>query len=509
MPDIIDLTREQSLPPIAVVSPEARDEKRRDEGGEQRRKPRGERERVEQRDKGHRDREHKRPRESSRERDSEGKRRKKDRGSSSRSRKEGERKHRRKDREPSRERDHDRKDRRHDGSPLPKEQLFFLDDKPAQLPAEARYTPAQAQEEALRDLILPAHVSVFGETPAEIPVAESDSDGEEDYIEYLDYDNRKDFVRYYEEEKQEKRVKIVCKKCGEEGDHMARDCTVLICLTCGARDDHPTARCDISKTCFSCGMKGHINSNCPNRGAGLHLGRDGCDRCQSSNHQTSECPSLWRIYVYVQPEDRERVLQERKGKQGLRLGQGGEGYIADDEWCYNCGSAGHWGDDCEHYHQDQLADRTAFSYDVLSTGPFPPPKPGSGNRVPREWERDVPLPGGVEKVGRRGKKKEMEKLSRRAEQLEDAADDWFEKAQSRRDRPTPTEPRKMALAKPAARSFQFGEPKVSLADRLSDAVPDKPRKERREHKHHSGSKNRDERRGRDDRGPRYKGGYAR
>jgi hypothetical protein len=32
------------------------------------------------------------------------------------------------------------------------------------------------------------------------------------------------------------------------------------CLTCGARNEHPTRSCPISKTCFTCGMKGHINA---------------------------------------------------------------------------------------------------------------------------------------------------------------------------------------------------------------------------------------------------------
>ena len=30
-------------------------------------------------------------------------------------------------------------------------------------------------------------------------------------------------------------------------------------MTCGARDEHSTRSCPISKTCFTCGMKGHIN----------------------------------------------------------------------------------------------------------------------------------------------------------------------------------------------------------------------------------------------------------
>lgn len=46
----------------------------------------------------------------------------------------------------------------------------------------------------------------------------------------------------------------------------------------------------------------------------------------------------------MKDEDREDILKARKEKKDLRLGQGGEGYIADDEWCYTCGGAGHWGD---------------------------------------------------------------------------------------------------------------------------------------------------------------------
>ena len=37
-------------------------------------------------------------------------------------------------------------------------------------------------------------------------------------------------------------------------------------------------------------------------------------------------------------------MRGRRGKAHLELGQGGEGYIAEDEWCYNCGNDGHLGD---------------------------------------------------------------------------------------------------------------------------------------------------------------------
>lgn len=59
-----------------------------------------------------------------------------------------------------------------------------------------------------------------------------------------------------------------------------------------------------------------------------------------------ECPTWWRLYEYVNKEDRNQLLVLRRTKQDMKLGEGGEGYIANDKWCYNCGSSGHWGDVC-------------------------------------------------------------------------------------------------------------------------------------------------------------------
>lgn len=89
---------------------------------------------------------------------------------------------------------------------------------------------------------------------------------------------------------------------------------------------------------------------------------DDCSRCGSELHKSNvrresdysidptstktkqECPTLWRIYEYLTEDGKNDILSTRNNKQNLKLGQGGEGYIADDEWCYNCGSRGHWGD---------------------------------------------------------------------------------------------------------------------------------------------------------------------
>ena len=35
---------------------------------------------------------------------------------------------------------------------------------------------------------------------------------------------------------------------------------------------------------------------------------------------------------------------DRLSKKYLKVGEGVEGYVADDESRYNCGKAGHWGD---------------------------------------------------------------------------------------------------------------------------------------------------------------------
>jgi hypothetical protein len=64
------------------------------------------------------------------------------------------------------------------------------------------------------------------------------------------------------------------------------------------------------------------------------------------HHQAvvQECPTIWRLYEYVTDPEREAILLHRESKQLLALGQGGEGYIASDEWCHNCGQTGHLGD---------------------------------------------------------------------------------------------------------------------------------------------------------------------
>ena len=50
------------------------------------------------------------------------------------------------------------------------------------------------------------------------------------------------------------------------------------------------------------------------------------------------------MYTYFTEKERSDVLDAREKLQQLKLGAGGEAYIARDEWCYNCGECGHLGD---------------------------------------------------------------------------------------------------------------------------------------------------------------------
>ncbi|EIN10754.1 hypothetical protein PUNSTDRAFT_100511 [Punctularia strigosozonata HHB-11173 SS5] len=334
--------------------------------------------------------------------------------------------------------------------------LFFSDVTADALPAikpvarlhnlDAAQDPSPATE---TKLLLPAHVEVLpsaegGVLPVEI-LPPSDDESDEDAIEYLDYDDGKaaGTVRYFDaqEAQEAKPRKFVCKKCGAEGDHKTFECPVLICLTCGARDEHSTRSCPISKTCFTCGMKGHINATCPNRNKRMtrDTGRyDECDRCGSNHHRTNECPTLWRIYEYVTDEGRTAILEAREAKRLLPLGEGGEAYIAGDEWCYNCGGCGHLGDDCRElpHPRDHPVEASAFgSYNILS-GPFADPSSspsakGQQRREPRDWERDaLPMNWGQDapaEVGKMGRKKDRARMEKRARDAEadGEEDDWF------------------------------------------------------------------------------------
>ena len=69
--------------------------------------------------------------------------------------------------------------------------IFFVDVEPAPLPAVCPLVPPTIPDGPGDKLLLPAHVSVFGLAPVQILPTPKVDLNDEDYIEYLDYDERK------------------------------------------------------------------------------------------------------------------------------------------------------------------------------------------------------------------------------------------------------------------------------------------------------------------------------
>ncbi|TFY50624.1 hypothetical protein EVG20_g11416 [Dentipellis fragilis] len=226
--------------------------------------------------------------------------------------------------------------------------LFVIDTAPVQVPVNFTFRDAAAGPSKPASTVTEEKADAAATSALFLPAHAPEPDSEsESYIEYLDYDDRTapGMLRYFAEPSTDaKQSKFVCKNCGAENEHKTYECPVLICLTCGARDEHSTRSCPVSKTCFSCGMRGHINRNCPNRYSARANNYDDCDRCGSSAHNIKECPTIWRLYEYLTDSERSTALVSRDEKVALKFGEGGEGYIARDEWCYNCGGSGHLGD---------------------------------------------------------------------------------------------------------------------------------------------------------------------
>ncbi|KEP54349.1 zinc knuckle protein [Rhizoctonia solani 123E] len=350
-------------------------------------------------------------------------------------------------------------------------------------------------------LSLPEHVTLWveGDDAPSLEDAATALEIEEG-IEYLDYegDQAAGIPRYFAPESATFSKKA-CRTCGEEG-HIARNCRKLICLTCGERDDHDTRNCPMRVVCFNCGGKGHLLSTCPQP-----RGRVGCDHCGSSKHIPQRCPEQFKTYVYLSEEERLQLLKKREALKDLAFGDGGEGYIAQHIWCYNCGNSGHWGDDCKDSKPFSMpTEPCAFGSFNASRGPF-----GDLDNL-RGESRDVPRPAWMDDdphlqdVGRRAKEANMNRhrvaeASRIARDRDD--DDWFSRAagSSRGPRQASDRTKDNLPSKPKF-SFQPRDNGGGSNRPLSgghDSARDRERDRRREKDREKGHDNEKRKRGRD------------
>ena len=155
---------------------------------------------------------------------------------------------------------------------------------------------------------------------------------------------------------------------------------------------------------------------------------------------------MWRLYEYTTGEDQNRIIATRETKRHIKLGEGGEGHVGDDEWCYNCASPGHWGDvrfPCDHYFNTadspvkdcdtlpqtfSIEDYSAFSNANVMTSPFngPATKPQSLRSRPHvnDWDRSNNRLG-IRGASSRGRPATAPQRQTVAMQPKNDPDDWF------------------------------------------------------------------------------------
>lgn len=115
----------------------------------------------------------------------------------------------------------------------------------------------------------------------------------------------------------------VCSNCHRRG-HRRAQCKVVVCHACGKVDDHYETQCPNSMVCSNCGEKGHFRNNCPSKRKVTY-----CVICDSRNHTSDRCPSIWRSYVLKKVDPNSKIA-----------------YPSSKIFCYNCSAKGHYGDDC-------------------------------------------------------------------------------------------------------------------------------------------------------------------
>lgn len=138
---------------------------------------------------------------------------------------------------------------------------------------------------------------------------------------------------------------IRCNNCNERG-HIKRECPHTICSYCGVMDEHESQHCPKSIKCTICNESGHYRSQCPQKWKKIN-----CSICNAKTHTVDNCPTVWRSYVLKTDEIHEKQQVDMPSV-----------------YCYNCGYAGHFGDDCNERRSSRVPnhDGSAFSGENLS-----------------------------------------------------------------------------------------------------------------------------------------------
>lgn len=136
-------------------------------------------------------------------------------------------------------------------------------------------------------------------------------------------------LRYFHTTKSVKDVDldgpVKCLVCTGEG-HLADVCDRLTCGVCGKRSEHFIQHCPQRKRCNWCREIGHHQSSDCRHKLATTRSEITCDWCQRIGHVEKECELLWRT-------------SGRPWESEFAIRTSGLG-------CYECGGAGHVGNDC-------------------------------------------------------------------------------------------------------------------------------------------------------------------
>ncbi|KAI8140482.1 hypothetical protein BJV82DRAFT_622780 [Fennellomyces sp. T-0311] len=172
------------------------------------------------------------------------------------------------------------------------------------------------------------------------------------------------------ERSQRKRQRVsnvmVCFACNMPG-HDRKDC--LICADCGELKHE--YRCNPLMYCNHCKRRGHKGGDCR-----YPRETNACSRCGAPEHTTKQCPEI--VHTYTLGESSTPVTE------------------AIARYCYNCGSQGHFGDECPTLPDYLRQVRTAFSIKNTRPKQIFVGQRNSSNRRNNTYEED----------GRRGNRRE-------------------------------------------------------------------------------------------------------